>query len=113
EGGSIGPQLDGVGQWGVNPLIEKIIDPNRNVSENFRNYTLKMKDGKVLSGLYRRDEGEVIIFANAAGEEFAVPAKDIAEREQSKFSLMPDQFRNTINENDFYALISYLLTLKN
>lgn len=113
EGGAIGPQLDGVGKWGVGPLVEKILDPNRNISENFRSYTLRMRDGKVLSGLYRRDEGQVIVFADAGGQEFSVSKQDILERKASKYSLMPDQFRNTIPVNEFNALISYLLSQKN
>lgn len=112
NGGAIGPQLDGVGKWGVGPLVEKILDPNRNISENFRNYTVKTRDGKILSGLYRRDEGQVIIFANAAGQEFAVSKQDIVERKASRFSLMPDQFRNTIPVDEFNSLISYLLSQK-
>lgn len=113
EGGAIGPQLDGVGKWGVAPLMEKILDPNRNVSENFRNYTLTMKDGKVMSGLYRRDEGEVMVFANVSGQEFSVPKNQIAERKPSKYTLMPDQFRNSITPEDFNALIAFLLAQKN
>lgn len=112
DGGAIGPQLDGVGKWGVAPLVEKILDPNRNISENFRSYTLKLRDGKVLSGLYRRDEGQVIVFANAAGQEFAVSKQDVVERKASKYSLMPDQFRNTIPVDEFNSLISYLLSQK-
>jgi putative heme-binding domain-containing protein len=113
EGGSIGPQLDGVGKWGANSLIEKILDPNRNVSESFRNYTLKLKDGKMLSGLYRREEGALIVFADVSGKEFTVPKKDIAEQTASKYTLMPDHFETTISPADFNALISYLLTIKN
>lgn len=113
QGGAIGPQLDGVGKWGVTPLCEKILDPNRNISENFRNYTLKLRDGKVLSGLYRRDEGQVIVFADATGQEFSVSKQDIVTRNPSKFTLMPDQFRNTIPVNDFYALLTFLLNEKN
>ncbi len=113
EGGAIGPQLDGVGKWGVGPLTEKILDPNRNISENFRNYTLNLKGGKVLSGLYRRDEGEVIVFADVSGKEFSVPKKEILEKTASKYTLMPDQFRHTIPPEEFNALIAYLLTQKN
>lgn len=113
QGGAIGPQLDGVGKWGVGPLTEKILDPNRNISENFRNYTMKLRDGKVLSGLYRRDEGQVIVFADATGQEFSVSKQDILERKASKFTLMPDQFRNTITQTDFNALLTFLLTQKN
>ena len=113
EGGSIGPQLDGVGKWGVTALTEKILDPNRNISETFRSYTLRLKDGRVLSGLFRRDEGEASIYANAAGEEFAIVRKDILEKTASRFTLMPDQFGSTLAPEDFNALMSYLLTLKN
>lgn len=112
EGGAIGPQLDGVGKWGATALIEKVLDPNRNVSEAFRNYTIKLKDGKVLSGLYRRDEGAVVVFADIAGKEFSVPKNEIAERAPSKYTLMPDQFSTTISQEDFNALIAYLLTIK-
>lgn len=113
NGGHIGPQLDGVGKWGVTSLMEKILDPNRNVSENFRNYTVKLKDGKVLSGLYRRDEGAVIVYADVKGQEFSVSKKDIAVKTPSRYTLMPDQFRNTIDPNDFNKLISYLISQKN
>jgi putative heme-binding domain-containing protein len=113
EGGHIGPQLDGVGKWGVTSLMEKILDPNRSVSENFRNFTLKLKDGKTLSGLYRRDEGQALIFVDMSGKEFTVAKKDIAQKIPSPYTLMPDQFRNTIPEKDFNALIAFLLTQKN
>jgi putative membrane-bound dehydrogenase-like protein len=113
EGGSIGPQLDGVGKWGANSLIEKILDPNRNVSESFRNYTIKLKDGKMLSGLYRREEGALVVFADISGKEFTVAKKDIAEQTPSKYTLMPDQFGTTISPGDLNALVAYLLTIKN
>ena len=112
EGGSIGPQLDGVGKWGFRALSEKIIDPNRNVSEAFRNYTITMKDGKVMSGLFRREEGEVIVFADITGKEFSVPKNEIAEQKISKFTLMPDHFGNVLSQEEFNALLEYLLSLQ-
>lgn len=112
EGGLVGPQLTGIGNWGAQALAEKILDPNRNISEAFKNYTIAMKNGQVMNGLYRRDEGEVIIFANIAGQEFSVPKEDIAEMKASKYTLMPDNFGNTIPQEDFSALLSYLLSLQ-
>jgi putative heme-binding domain-containing protein len=112
EGGNIGPNLDGVSKWGPNALATKIIDPNRNISEAFRNYTIKLKDGKVLAGLYRRDEGAIMIFADASGQEFSVAKNDIAERTASKFTLMPDNFRNKLSQTEFNAIINFLLNHK-
>ena len=111
EGGSIGPQLDGVGKWGPRALAEKILDPNRNVSEAFRNYTITLKDGKVMSGLYRREEGQVIVFADITGKEFSVPKNEIAQQEISKYTLMPDHFGQVLFQEDFNALVKFLLSL--
>ena len=113
EGGTIGPQLDAVGNWGASALIEKVLDPNRNISGSFRNYTIKLKDNKVLSGLYRREEGAVVVFADISGKEFTVAKNDIIQRMPSKYTLMPDQFGTAISPEDFNALIAYLLTIKN
>lgn len=109
NGGQVGPQLDGVGKWGITSLVEKILDPNRNVSENFINYTLTVSGGQILSGLYRRTDGAVEVYVNLAGKEFTVPSADIVQKTKAKYTLMPDQFRNTIAPKDFESLLSYLL----
>jgi len=111
-GGMIGPQLDGIGNWGQKALTEKILDPNRNISQAFRTYTVTMKNGKVLSGLFRREEGAVLVFANPGGEEFSVVKAEIKDRVPSRYTLMPDQFRNTIAKKDFDALLKFLLAAK-
>ena len=112
EGGMIGPQLTGIGRWGAEALTTKIIDPNRNISEAFRTYTIITKDGQVMTGLYRRDEGEVRVFASMSGEEFSVPKNNIAEQKASPYTLMPDHFGETLNQDDFNALLSYLLSMQ-
>lgn len=112
HGGTIGPQLDGVGKWGPRALAEKILDPNRNVSEAFRNYTITLKDGKVVNGLFRREEGEVIVFADVSGKEFSVPKANIAEQKISKYTLMPDHFGNVLSQEEFNALLKYLLSMQ-
>ena len=66
EGGNIGPQLDGIGNWGAQALTEKILDPNRNISKAFINYTIKMKDGNVRTGLFRREEGQLFVFCQCS-----------------------------------------------
>ncbi|MEX1239415.1 MAG: PVC-type heme-binding CxxCH protein [Cyclobacteriaceae bacterium] len=112
EGGAIGPRLDGVGKWGPRALAEKILDPNRNVSEAFRNYTITLKDGKVMSGLFRREEGAVIVLADVSGKEFSVPKNDIAEQKASKYTLMPDHFGDVLSQEEFNSLLQYLLSLQ-
>ena len=109
QGGNIGPQLDGIGNWGRRALTEKILDPNRNISRAFVNYTLTLKDGKVTTGLFRREEGQNMIYANAAGQEFSIPKNDIVEQKAAPYTLMPDHFVQVISEKDYYDLLGYLL----
>lgn len=111
-GGQIGPQLSGIGTWGPVALTQKILDPNSSISEAFRTYNITLNNGKTLSGLFRRNEGAVEVFADFSGQEFSVPKSDMKEKIPSKYTLMPDNFRNTIAKKDFDALLKYLLSQK-
>ncbi len=109
KGGLVGPQLTGIGNRGVERLCEDILDPNRNVDHAFATTTLTLKDGESVSGLFRREEGELLVLANAAGQEFTVPKKEVQERAESKLSLMPDNFGESIPEAEFNHLLAFLL----
>jgi putative heme-binding domain-containing protein len=110
QGALIGPQLDGVGGRGANRLMEDILDPSRNVDRAFRTSLLILKDGDVQTGLFRREEGEMLILADATGKENSVPKKDVQEKRESETSLMPDNFSEAISIDDFNNLIAYLLS---
>ncbi|MGD1892560.1 MAG: PVC-type heme-binding CxxCH protein [Cyclobacteriaceae bacterium] len=112
QGSLIGPQLTGIGNWGAEALATKILDPNRSISEAFRTYTIKTEDGQVMTGLYRREEGEAVVFANMNGEEFMVQKSNIAEQKASEYTLMPDHFGESLSQPEFNALLSYLLELQ-
>jgi putative heme-binding domain-containing protein len=110
KGALVGPQLDGVGARGAERIMEDILDPNRNVDGAFRATLFEMKDGDVVSGLFRREEGELVIYAESTGKELSLPKKNIKERRQSELSLMPENFADTIPANEFNDLIAFLLT---
>lgn len=112
EGGMVGPQLTGIGNWGSYALTEKVLDPNRNISKAFVTYTIQTLDGKMYTGLLRREEGNLRVFANVAGEEFSIPIDEIAAQKAAEFTLMPDNFGTTLSEEEYHALLSYLLSLK-
>jgi putative heme-binding domain-containing protein len=109
KGGLVGPQLTGIGNRGVERLCEDILDPNRNVDHAFATTTLTLKDGEAVNGLFRREEGELLVLANATGQEFTVPKKDVKERAESQLSLMPDNFGEVLSEPDFNHLLTFLL----
>ena len=110
KGTILGPQLDGIGQRGLERVLEDVLDPNRNVDVNFRTTTLVTKDGKIFSGLSRREEGATLVLADNKGKEFIVPLADIDERVKSNLSLMPANVAEIFNEREFLDLVSYLLS---
>ena len=112
QGAKIGPQLDGVGLRGVERLLEDVIDPNRNVDQAFRASTLLLKNGQLVSGLVLREEGEVIVLADAQGKEQRISKKDVEERTVSPLSPMPANLVDQIPEGEFYHLLAYLLNQK-
>jgi putative heme-binding domain-containing protein len=109
RGARVGPQLDGVGTRGVDRLIEDVLDPNRNVDQAFRATTLALTDGRVASGLLLREEGAVLVLADAQGQEVRVPADQVEERTQSQLSPMPANLADQVAEADFYDLLAFLL----
>jgi putative heme-binding domain-containing protein len=109
-GARVGPQLDGIGKRGPDRLLEDILDPSRNVDAAFRYSILTLTDGDVQTGLQRREEGEVAVFADATGKEFSIPKARIAKRVESPLSLMPANFGDTIKPEELNDLLAFLLS---
>jgi putative heme-binding domain-containing protein len=109
KGAKIGPQLDGIGNRGLDRLLEDVLDPNRNVDQAFRMTTLNLKSGQVVSGLLLKEEGEVYVMADQQGKEVRVPKKTVDERTVSQLSPMPANFADQVSEADFNNLMAFLL----
>ncbi len=109
QGGRVGPELDGIGHRGLERLCEDILDPNRNVDRVFRYSIVTLKSGPTITGLFRREEGALLIFVDASGKELTVEKADIAQRTESETSLMPEAFADLIPPADFQHLLAFLL----
>lgn len=110
QGAKIGPELDGIGNRGLERVLEDVLDPNRNVDHAFRATLLKTRDGRVLSGLVRREEGEILVLQESAEKETRISVRDIEQRVLSSLSPMPSNFGETVPEEEFYDLVAFLLS---
>jgi putative heme-binding domain-containing protein len=110
KGATIGPQLDGIGNRGLDRLLEDTLDPNRNVDVAFRTTTLRLSDGRVLSGLVRREEDQQLVLADAQGKEVSISKSDIEEQQKTPLSLMPANVGEIVPADEFADLVAYLLT---
>jgi putative heme-binding domain-containing protein len=110
QGGLVGPQLDGCGNRGLERLCEDILDPNRDIDPLFHLHLHTLKDGSLVTGLHRREEGATIVLADVTGKEISVPKTHITRSEETRLSLMPAAFGQVMPEADFYSLLAYLLS---
>jgi putative heme-binding domain-containing protein len=109
SGGKVGPQLDGVGVRGVERLLEDLFDPHRNVDAEFRATVLALTNGQVLTGLVLREEGALVVIADAAGKEHRISKDEIDQRTRSPLSPMPADLARRIAPDDVHHLLAYLL----
>ncbi|MGE3316387.1 MAG: PVC-type heme-binding CxxCH protein [Planctomycetaceae bacterium] len=110
KGSVVGPQLDGIGNRGLERILEDTLDPNRNVDVAFHVTTIVDNNGKVYSGLFRREEGATVVLVDNQGKEFTVPSREIDERQKSPNSLMPANVAEIMTEAEYYDLVSFLLS---
>ena len=109
RGALVGPQLDGEGLRGSERVLEDILDPNRNVDPAFHATLLALRDGRVISGLVRREEGPNLILVDRNGKETPIPSAEVEERKLTRLSPMPADFGVVIAEGDLYDLVAFLL----
>jgi len=109
KGAMVGPQLDGIGNRGIDRLLEDMLDPHRNVDVAFRTTTLILTNGKIVSGLVRREEGSALVLVDDKGQEFTVNKEDIDEQSRTTLSLMPENVATSLSAEDFFNLLAFLL----
>ena len=108
-GADIGPQLEGIGNRGIERMVEDIIDPNRNIDVAFHYTIAVLKDGRVVTGLKRREVGQSVVFATIEGKEITIQKNEIERQAKSPASIMPTGFGLAIPSPDFRNLLEYLL----
>jgi putative heme-binding domain-containing protein len=112
RGKTVGPQLDGIGNRGLERLIEDVLDPNRNVESGFRSRILKLRNGSTLAGMVVADKRDGLVMVGESGEEVRIPRGDIVSERASQLSPMPADFAEQIPAEDFNHLLAFLLAVR-
>ena len=114
RGGAIGPDLTTIaGRFSRNDLIESIINPNKEISDQYAATTFITLDGKVITGRVANLSGDnIMVQTNMLdpGNFTNVDTKMIDEQFASKNSLMPAGLLNTLNEQEVLDLLAFLLS---
>jgi putative membrane-bound dehydrogenase-like protein len=90
-GKEVGPPLNGMGVHARSELLNHIIDPNREVDPSYWQWNVTTKKGETLVGVIAAENATGITLRSPSGD-VEVKEDDIASRENTRRSLMPEGF---------------------
>lgn len=112
EGNDIGPDLTQVGtRFGDRDILEKIIDPNKSISDQYAAKVYDLKDGNSVVGrLLREDDNNYYVIQNpySPHEVREVPKSQVRRVSLSTISMMPPRLINSLNPEELKDLMAYL-----
>jgi putative heme-binding domain-containing protein len=112
EGGAQGPDLTlASGRFNVRDLLESIIDPSKEISDQYAAVTITTTDGKVVTGRIVNYSGDqMVVMTNMLDPNGLVNVnhKKVEAVEKSKVSMMPAGLLDTFKED--VDLVAYLLS---
>ena len=111
-GGAVGPDLTSLrNKFDVSYLIESIIDPSKNISDQYGSSVVKLKDGETLAGLVIEKGGMLTIYsADVKATPKKVKRSEVESIEQSPISQMPPSLINMLNPKELADLTAYLMS---
>ncbi len=113
QGGTVGPDLSGVGaQYKRDEIIESVLYPSAKIFSGYEPIIVATSDGRVLNGILKSDDADNLVIQDAEDKTLSIPRDDIEDQRKSDVSLMPNGLAEGLSKEDFADLISYLETLK-
>nr|WP_182866872.1 family 16 glycoside hydrolase [Rhodopirellula sp. JC639] len=115
-GGAIGPDLTSIpNKFDERYLVEAIVHPSKNISDQYGSSRVLTEDGQILIGLVvEKDNGDLTVYPideNAKAVE--VDADSVELIEASKVSQMPEGLLNRLSRDEVRDLLTYLMSAGN
>jgi putative heme-binding domain-containing protein len=108
EGANVGPDLTGSNRGSIDYLLENVLDPNAIIGKAYQLNLFSMKDGRVLSGIVKEETNDAYRVVMPGGVEFTLTKAEVAKREVSKFSTMPEGQFEALPPEMVINLVAYL-----
>jgi putative membrane-bound dehydrogenase-like protein len=113
EGGSVGPDITGANRGSLDYLLSNILTPSEVIQDAYRMQVILLDDGRVHSGIPAGEDGEHLRLRVAnQPEPIVIPLAQIASREVSANSLMPDGLLAVLSDAEVLDLVAYLQTAR-
>jgi len=94
-------------------LLESMIEPSKEISDQYGAIVIRKKDGDVVTGRVGNLNGDVLMVIEnmfAPNDFTNVKRQDIESMAPSKVSMMPEGLLNSLKEDEIQDLVAFLLS---
>jgi putative heme-binding domain-containing protein len=112
-GKEIGPDLTTItSRFQKKDLLEAILWPSKVISDQYKSELFQLTSGKVISGVVARETAASVLVRTAESPErpVSIPKAQIAERGESKVSMMPENLLEGLSQADVANLLAFLMS---
>ncbi len=113
-GGMTGPDLTGAGgRYSPHDLLDQIINPSKEINEQFAPIIITLKDGKTLSGVVVNLSGDNVTIntdLSDPNQRVNVDRKKVESIEPSEVSMMPPNLLMMLKKEEVLDLVAYILS---
>ncbi len=85
EGGTVGPDLSGVGaQYKKDEIIESVLYPSAKIFSGYEPIIVATSDGRVLNGILKSDDADNLVIQDAEDKTISIPKDDIEDQQERR-----------------------------
>ncbi len=107
EGGRNAPDLTNLVSWAPARVLREIVEPNAALNPDYVNHIVKLRDGRLLTGVVLTEGADRIRIVDGEAKETIVARGEIAELRPSAISIMPDTYKS-LGESKLRDLVTFL-----
>lgn len=108
-GGKVGPDLTRIGSIRADrDLLEAIVYPSASFVRSYEPVAVATTDGRVLTGLLKRDAPEEVVLVTGADQEVRIARAEIETLEPGTVSVMPAGLDQQLSQQELADLITFL-----
>jgi putative heme-binding domain-containing protein len=108
RGFEVGPDLGSVKTRADETLVADVLDPSREITVGYQNYTVLTEDGRIFTGVLAAETATSITLRKDEGVEQTILRRDVDEMEASSLSMMPEELEKQVQPQEVADLIAYL-----
>ena len=111
-GNNIGADLKAIKDRGLEGVLLNILDPNREVKPQFMTYSIRLKDGKTLTGMILSESATGLTLRKPDNTNESILRIDIESMKSTGISFMPEGLEKQIDLQAMADLLAYLNSVK-